>query len=82
MNRPAARNALSGPMLELKAPGLGHGRRRSCIRACVLTGRAGRSRRRDLKAMTRSHPGDQFRGGGNGPVRIESLLKGRRLTSR
>ncbi len=34
----------------------------------------------DLKAMTSSHPGDRFRGGGMDLSVIESLLKGRRLT--
>ena len=51
------------------------------IRACVLTGAGGAfCAGADLKAMTRSHPGDQFRGGGMDLSVIESLLKGRRLT--
>jgi enoyl-CoA hydratase/carnithine racemase len=51
------------------------------IRACVLTGAGGAfCAGADLKAMTRSHPGDQFRGGDMDLSVIESLLKGRRLT--
>jgi enoyl-CoA hydratase len=47
----------------------------------VLTGAGGAfCAGADLKAMTRSHPGDQFRGGGMDLSVIESLLKGRRLT--
>jgi enoyl-CoA hydratase len=81
MNRPAARNALSGPMLELMRQAWDTVDADSDIRACVLTGAGGAfCAGADLKAMTRSHPGDQFRGGGMDLSVIESLLKGRRLT--
>jgi enoyl-CoA hydratase len=62
MNRPQARNALSGPMLA--------GMRRAWdevdadpgIRACVLTGAGGAfCAGADLKAMAADHPGDRFR---------------------
>jgi enoyl-CoA hydratase len=81
MNRPAARNALSGPMLELMRQAWDTTDADPDIRACVLTGAGGAfCAGADLKAMTRSHPGDQFRGGGMDLSVIESLLKGRRLT--
>jgi enoyl-CoA hydratase/carnithine racemase len=81
MNRPAARNALSGPMLELMRQAWDTVDADPDIRACVLTGAGGAfCAGADLKAMTRSHPGDQFRGGGMDLSVIEPLLKGRRLT--
>jgi enoyl-CoA hydratase len=81
MNRPAARNALSGPMLELMRQAWDTVDADPDIRACVLTGAGGAfCAGADLKAMTRTHPGDQFRGGGMDLSVIESLLKGRRLT--
>jgi enoyl-CoA hydratase len=81
MNRPKARNALSGPMLELMRQAWDTVDADPDIRACVLTGAGGAfCAGADLKAMTSSHPGDQFRGGGMDLSVIESLLKGRRLT--
>jgi enoyl-CoA hydratase len=81
LNRPAARNALSGPMLELMRQAWDTVDADPDIRACVLTGAGGAfCAGADLKAMTRTHPGDQFRGGGMDLSVIESLLKGRRLT--
>src|SRR5579859_7671347 len=81
MNRPAARNALSGPMLELMRQAWDTVDADPDIRACVLTGAGGAfCAGADLKAMTRSHPGEAFRGGGMDLSVIESLLKGRRLT--
>jgi enoyl-CoA hydratase len=81
MNRPAARNALSGPMLELMRQAWDTVDADPDIRACILTGAGGAfCAGADLKAMTSSHPGDQFRGGGMDLSVIESLLKGRRLT--
>jgi enoyl-CoA hydratase len=51
------------------------------IRVCVLTGAGGAfCAGADLKAMTSSHPGDAFAGGGWDMSVIEPLLKGRRLT--
>ncbi len=81
MNRPRARNALSGPMLELMRQAWDTVDADPDIRACVLTGAGGAfCAGADLKAMTSSHPGDQFRGGGMDLSVIEALLKGRRLT--
>ena len=64
MNRPEARNALSGPMMALMRAGLGP--RWTATRHPGL--RADRRGRRvlrlgaDLKAMSRAHPGDRFGG--------------------
>jgi enoyl-CoA hydratase len=81
MNRPEARNALSGPMLALMRDAWDEVDRDPEIRACVLTGAGGAfCAGADLKAMTRSHPGDSFRSGQQDMSVIESLLKGRRLT--
>jgi enoyl-CoA hydratase len=89
MNRPEARNALSGPMLDLMRQAWDRVDSDPGIRVCVLTGAGGAfCAGADLKAMTTSHPGDHFRaksadGGGNGAgvaSMLEPLLKGRRLT--
>ena len=81
MNRPEARNALSGPMLALMRQAWDEADRDPGIRVCVLTGAGGAfCAGADLKAMTISHPGDAFRGGPADLSVIEPLLKGRRLT--
>src|SRR5690242_12392423 len=81
MNRPAARNALSGPMLELMRQAWDTVDADPDIRACILTGAGGAfCAGADLKAMTSSQPGDRFRGGDLDVSVIEPLLKGRRLT--
>ena len=81
MNRPAARNALSGPMMALMREAWDRVDADPGIRACVLTGAGGAfCAGADLKAMTRSHPGDQFAAGDTDLSVIEPLLKGRRLT--
>src|SRR5579859_3893640 len=80
MNRPHARNALSGPMLALLRQAWDRVDSDPEIRVCVLTGAGGAfCAGADLKAMTRSHPGDASAGGFDLSV-IEPLLKGRRLT--
>ena len=77
MNRPQARNALSGPMLEIMLGAWDRVDSDPEIRACVLTGAGGSfCAGADLKAMTANHPGDR----GLDLTRIEPLLKGRRLT--
>ena len=64
MNRPAARNALSGPMMELMRQAWDTVDSDPDIRVCVLTGAGGAfCAGADLKAMTREHPGDRFGGG-------------------
>ena len=81
MNRPRARNALSGPMLELMRQAWDTVDGDPEIRVCVLTGAGGAfCAGADLKAMTSSHPGDRFQGGDLDVSVIEPLLKGRRLT--
>ena len=81
MNRPQARNALSGPMLALLRQAWDQVDSDPGIRVCVLTGAGGAfCAGADLKAMSRSHPGDQASTGSFDPSVIEPLLKGRRLT--
>ena len=80
MNRPQVRNALSGPMMALLRQAWDQVDSDSGIRVCVLTGAGGAfCAGADLKAMSRSHPGDQATGSFD-PSVIEPLLKGRRLT--
>jgi enoyl-CoA hydratase len=79
MNRPRARNALSGPMMAIMRDAWNRVDSDDDIRACVLTGAGGAfCAGADLKAMTRSHPGDSTNGFDLST--IEPLLKGRRLT--
>ncbi|GAA0907766.1 crotonase/enoyl-CoA hydratase family protein [Virgisporangium aurantiacum] len=79
MNRPQARNALSGPMMAIMRDAWNRVDADDDIRACVLTGAGGAfCAGADLKAMTRSHPGDNANGFDLST--IEPLLKGRRLT--
>ena len=79
MNRPEARNALSGPMMAIMRSAWDRVDSDPEIRVCVLTGAGGAfCAGADLKAMTRDHPGDGF-GDADLSV-IEPLLKGRRLT--
>jgi enoyl-CoA hydratase len=79
MNRPEARNALSGPMLALMREAWDTVDRDPGIRACVLTGAGGAfCAGADLKAMTSDHPGSRL--GELDVSVIEPLLKGRRLT--
>jgi len=81
LNRPRAKNALSGPMMARMREAWDEVDQDPEIRACVLTGAGGSfCAGADLKAMTSSHPGDAFSGGGWDLTSIESLLKGRRLT--
>src|SRR5579885_1932924 len=77
MNRPEARNALSGPMLAGMKDAWDRVDSDPEIRACILTGAGGAfCAGADLKAMTANHPGESTMD----LSRIESLLKGRRLT--
>jgi enoyl-CoA hydratase len=80
MNRPQARNALSGPMLALLRAAWDTADSDPGIRACILTGAGGAfCAGADLKAMIRSPPGDSLSGGRFDVSRIDALLKGRRL---
>jgi enoyl-CoA hydratase len=79
MNRPAVRNALSGPMMELMRQAWDTVDGDPGIRVCVLTGAGGAfCAGADLKAMTRDHPGARL--GELDLSVIEPLLKGRRLS--
>lgn len=81
MNRPEARNALSGEMMAIMRDAWDRVDADPEIRAAILTGAGGYfCAGADLKAMTSAHPGDAFSAGGWDLSRIESLLKGRRLT--
>ena len=81
MNRPHARNALSGPMMQIMREAWDEVDADPEIRVCVLTGAGGAfCAGADLKAMVSDHPGDSFSSGGMDLSVIESLLKGRRLT--
>ena len=81
MNRPQVRNALSGPMMALLREAWDQVDSDPGIRVCVLTGAGGAfCAGADLKAMTRSHPGQSFRAGDQDMSAIPALLKGRRLT--
>jgi enoyl-CoA hydratase len=81
MNRPAARNALSAPMMALMRTAWDQTDNDPDVRVCVLTGAGGAfCAGADLKAMTRAHPGEQFAAGDVDLSVIEPLLKGRRLT--
>ena len=81
MNRPHARNALSGPMMALMREAWDEVDANPDIRVAVLTG-AGNAfcAGADLKAMTAAPAGDSFRQGGMDLSVIDALLKGRRLT--
>jgi enoyl-CoA hydratase len=81
MNRPKARNALSGPMMAIMREAWDQVDEDPDIRACVLTGAGGAfCAGADLKAMGDNHPGDTGARGEFDPSRIEPLLKGRRLS--
>ncbi len=81
MNRPQVRNALSGPMMALLREAWDQVDSDPGIRVCVLTGAGGAfCAGADLKAMTRSHPGESFRAGDLDMSAIPGLLKGRRLS--
>ncbi len=79
MNRPSARNALSGPMMALMRQAWDQADSDPGIRVCVLTGAGGAfCAGADLVAMTSDHPGSRM--GELDLSVIEPLLKGRRLT--
>ncbi|HZM81883.1 MAG TPA: crotonase/enoyl-CoA hydratase family protein [Candidatus Limnocylindrales bacterium] len=81
MNRPEARNALSAEMMAIMRAAWDEVDNDPSVRVCILTGAGGAfCAGADLKAMTASHPGDRFSGGGWDLSVIDALLKGRRLT--
>ena len=81
LNRPEARNALSGEMLSIMVEAWDRVDADDDIRSCILTGAGGYfCAGMDLKAATAKPPGDSFKDGSYDPSRIDGLLKGRRLT--
>jgi enoyl-CoA hydratase len=75
MNRPEARNALSGEMLAIMREAWDRVDQDPDIRACILTGAGGAfCAGADLKAMTTAHPSDSFKQGGWDLTRIDGLL--------
>ncbi|MBG0565071.1 crotonase/enoyl-CoA hydratase family protein [Actinoplanes aureus] len=82
MNRPEVRNALSSEMMAVMREAWDRVDADPSIRVAILTGAGGSfCAGADLRAMTESHPGDDFAGnGGLDLSRIDALLKGRRLS--
>lgn len=81
MNRPEAKNALSGEMMDIMREAWDRVNTDDAIRVAILTGANGAfCAGADLKAMTSSHPGDSFEGGGWDLSVIKPLLKGFRLS--
>ena len=91
MNRPEARNALSGEMMAIMTEAWDRVDNDPEIRVAILTGAGGAfCAGADLKDMNKSAPGDKFErgersdgtgnGGGWDLSRLPALLKGRRLT--
>lgn len=81
MNRPEAKNALSGEMMDIMREAWDRVNTDDSIRVAILTGANGAfCAGADLKAMTTSHPGDSFEGGGWDLSVIKPLLKGFRLS--
>ncbi|WP_072809577.1 crotonase/enoyl-CoA hydratase family protein [Rhodococcus zopfii] len=81
MNRPEARNALSGEMMGIMAEAWDRVDSDPGIRVAILTGAGGAfCAGADLKDMNKSAPGDKFEGGGWDLSKLPALLKGRRLT--
>jgi enoyl-CoA hydratase len=81
MNRPEARNALSGEMMDIMSDAWDRVNSDDSVRVAILTGAGGAfCAGADLKAMTSSHPGDSFEGGGWDLSVIKPLLKGFRLS--
>lgn len=81
MNRPEARNALSGEMLAIMAEAWERVNTDPNIRVAILTGAGGYfCAGADLKSMSEKPPSDSFESGEYDPSVIKSLLKGYRLT--
>ncbi|MEV4597437.1 crotonase/enoyl-CoA hydratase family protein [Amycolatopsis sp. NPDC049253] len=81
MNRPEARNALTGEMLAIMTSAWDRVDADPEVRSCVLTGAGGAfCAGADLKSMSRNAPSDAFGSGTFDPSRIDGLLKGRRLS--
>ena len=80
MNRPEARNALSGEMMAIMEEAWDRANDDESVRAVILTGAGGSfCAGMDLKAATKRSPDDSFKAGFD-PTVIKGLLKGFRLT--
>ncbi|MCD4525911.1 crotonase/enoyl-CoA hydratase family protein [Nocardioides sp. cx-173] len=81
MNRPEARNALSGEMLAIMGEAWDRVNSDDSVRVCILTGAGGYfCAGADLKAMDSRPPSASFDSGDFDPSVIKPLLKGFRLT--
>ena len=81
MNRPEARNALSGEMLAILEEAWERADSDPDVRAVILTGAGGYfCAGADLKSMNKRPPSESFESGAYDPTVIKSLLKGYRLT--
>jgi enoyl-CoA hydratase len=81
MNRPEARNALSGEMLRIMEQAWERANTDPDVRVVILTGAGGYfCAGADLKAMSASSPSDRFESGEFDPSVIKALLKGYRVT--
>jgi enoyl-CoA hydratase len=81
MNRPEARNALSGEMLAIMEEAWVRANSDPEIRVVILTGAGGYfCAGADLKSMNKKPPSESFESGEYDPSVIRSLLKGYRLT--
>jgi enoyl-CoA hydratase len=81
MNRPEARNALSGEMMQIMSEAWDEVNANPDIRVAILTGAGGDfCAGADLKAMTQSHPGEAMSSGEQqgtfDPTTLKPLLKG------
>lgn len=80
MNRPEAKNAITGEMMAIMVDAWDRVDSDPGIRSCVLTGAGGAfCAGADLKSMAKHSPADSYDKGTFDPGRIEGLLKGRRL---
>ena len=81
MNRPEARNALSGEMMAIMEEAWDRVNSDDSIRVCILTGAGGYfCAGMDLKAANEKPPSESFESGAYDPTTIKPLLKGFRLT--
>jgi len=81
MNRPEARNALSGEMLQIMGEAWDRTNSDPDVKVVILTGAGGYfCAGADLKSMSSSSPSDKFESGEFDPTIIKPLLKGFRLT--
>jgi len=81
MNRPEARNAITGEMMSIMVEAWDRVDSDDSIHSCILTGAGGAfCAGADLKSMSRNSPSESFSSGKFDPSRIPGLLKGRRLT--